>query len=262
MLENPSSLVAGSLYTFAVTQDGTGSRTLAFDNLYKFPLGAVPALSSAAGALDLLLFYSDGTDLNFLAVTRDISASIRAPSNLVAQDAISPTFEDTGAVVLTWVRHSTDETEFQIQANSGSGFGNVDTVGPGVLTYTDHESPGVYTYRVIAKRGTVASVPSNTDVATVTEKVLAAPTLLMQSVLVHAVTLDWTDNSDDETSFVVLDADDPESLVNGGLYSTAAGVTTKTFTASPGTYHYNVVARRGSTTVSDPSNTVEVTVLA
>ncbi len=60
----PTNLRAGSTYILAVTQDGTGSRTLAYNAVFKWPSGIAPVLSTAAGAKDLLTFYSpDGTNL-------------------------------------------------------------------------------------------------------------------------------------------------------------------------------------------------------
>lgn len=57
----PSNMAAGATYVLRVVQDGTGSRTLAFNAAYKFPGGAAPTLSTDAGGVDLLSFYSDGS---------------------------------------------------------------------------------------------------------------------------------------------------------------------------------------------------------
>jgi len=46
--------VSGQTINVLITQDGSGSRTLGLTNL-KFPGGSVPALSTAAGAVDLLV---------------------------------------------------------------------------------------------------------------------------------------------------------------------------------------------------------------
>lgn len=45
-------------YILRVTQDGTGSRTLAYNAAFKWPGGAAPVLSTAAGAVDVLTFVS------------------------------------------------------------------------------------------------------------------------------------------------------------------------------------------------------------
>lgn len=62
-LANPTNLVAGHVYNWIITQDGTGSRTLAYGNLFKWPAGTAPVLSTAAGAVDLISVIYDGTRL-------------------------------------------------------------------------------------------------------------------------------------------------------------------------------------------------------
>ena len=61
-LDNPTNLTAGMVLNFTIDQDGTGSRTLAYGNLYKFP-GGTHVLSTTANAKDLISAYYDGTVL-------------------------------------------------------------------------------------------------------------------------------------------------------------------------------------------------------
>jgi len=58
-LENPTNIVAGQSGIIAVTQDGTGSRTLAFGGYWKFSSGTAPTLTSTAAAVDLIAYYVD-----------------------------------------------------------------------------------------------------------------------------------------------------------------------------------------------------------
>jgi hypothetical protein len=51
-LANPSNTVAGQSGSIFITQDGTGSRTLAYGSDYDFAGGAAPTLSTTAGAID------------------------------------------------------------------------------------------------------------------------------------------------------------------------------------------------------------------
>jgi hypothetical protein len=51
-LANPSNIVAGQSGSFFITQDGTGSRTLAYGSNYDFAGGTAPTLSTAASAVD------------------------------------------------------------------------------------------------------------------------------------------------------------------------------------------------------------------
>lgn len=52
--------VAGAVYTLIVNQDLTGSRTLAYNSMYKFAYGAKPVLSTITSSVDILTFMYDG----------------------------------------------------------------------------------------------------------------------------------------------------------------------------------------------------------
>ena len=56
-LANPSNLTAGQSGTIVVTQDGTGSRTLAYGGNWKFPGGTAPTLTTTASAVDVIAYY-------------------------------------------------------------------------------------------------------------------------------------------------------------------------------------------------------------
>lgn len=62
-LAAPSNLKDGGLYTLLITQGSGGSHTLAYNSVFKWPGGTAPVLSTAAGAIDMLCFRSDGTNL-------------------------------------------------------------------------------------------------------------------------------------------------------------------------------------------------------
>ena len=51
-LANPTNIVAGQSGSIFITQDGTGSRTLAYGSYFKFVAGTAPVLSTAAAAID------------------------------------------------------------------------------------------------------------------------------------------------------------------------------------------------------------------
>jgi hypothetical protein len=51
-LANPTNLTAGQSGSIFITQDGTGSRTLAYGSFYDFIGGTAPTLSTAASAVD------------------------------------------------------------------------------------------------------------------------------------------------------------------------------------------------------------------
>ena len=53
----PTNQVAGQSGVIVITQDGTGSRTLAYNSVYKFPGGTAPTLTTTANAVDVLVYY-------------------------------------------------------------------------------------------------------------------------------------------------------------------------------------------------------------
>jgi hypothetical protein len=164
-LENASNQVAGSLYTLLVRQDGTGSRTLSYGSLWRFPSATPPTLSTAAGALDALLFVSDGTYLNFLSIAKAISSPVTPPSSL----AVTPGVEQCA---LTWQDNTSDETGFELMACQDFAGACDPTAQGGPLTspaanatsFTDDLtglSGETFRYAVRAKRGGVVSAFSN-----------------------------------------------------------------------------------------------------
>jgi hypothetical protein len=58
-LANPTNLTAGQHGVIVITQDGTGSRTLAYGSNFKFPAGAAPTLTTTANAVDVLAYYCE-----------------------------------------------------------------------------------------------------------------------------------------------------------------------------------------------------------
>jgi hypothetical protein len=58
-LANPSNLTAGQSGVIVVTQDGTGGRTLAFGNQWRWPGGTAPTLTTAANAVDVIAYYAE-----------------------------------------------------------------------------------------------------------------------------------------------------------------------------------------------------------
>lgn len=68
----PTNLKNGARYTWTIIQDGTGSRTLAFNAVFKFPSGHDKILSTGANALDILSGISDGTNV-YVTLEKDFS---------------------------------------------------------------------------------------------------------------------------------------------------------------------------------------------
>ena len=60
-LANPTNLTAGQHGVIVITQDGTGSRTLAYGSNFKFPNGTAPTLTTTASAVDVLAYYCESS---------------------------------------------------------------------------------------------------------------------------------------------------------------------------------------------------------
>jgi hypothetical protein len=60
-LANPSNQTAGQSGVIVITQDGTGSRTLAYGSNWKFPSGTAPTLTTTANAVDVLVYYVESS---------------------------------------------------------------------------------------------------------------------------------------------------------------------------------------------------------
>jgi len=60
----PTNLKDGATYIWRIIQDGTGSRTLSFNAVFRFPGGSDPTLSTGAAAVDYISGVSDGTNID------------------------------------------------------------------------------------------------------------------------------------------------------------------------------------------------------
>lgn len=72
-LAAPTNLVAGQSGIITITQDATGSRTLAFAAAWKFAGGVAPSLTTAANAVDELAYYvKPGGATVFASLAKDV----------------------------------------------------------------------------------------------------------------------------------------------------------------------------------------------
>jgi hypothetical protein len=62
-LQNPTNAVVGQTGHIYVIQDGTGSRTLAFGDAYKFIGGTAPTMSTSINSVDLLVYNVRGVSI-------------------------------------------------------------------------------------------------------------------------------------------------------------------------------------------------------
>lgn len=68
----PTNQVAGGYYGLLVIQDGTGSRTGAWNSVFKFPTATAPTLTTSANAKDFFVFRSDGTNMYLVGKSMDV----------------------------------------------------------------------------------------------------------------------------------------------------------------------------------------------
>ena len=68
----PTNRVAGGFYGLLVIQDATGSRTAAWNAVFKFPAATPPTLTTTAAAKDFFVFRSDGTNMYLVGKSMDV----------------------------------------------------------------------------------------------------------------------------------------------------------------------------------------------
>jgi hypothetical protein len=169
-------------------------------------------------------------------------------------------------VDLSWTDNSSNETSFKIERSTNNRtFTEIAMVGANVTTYANiglTESTKYY-YRVRASNSGGDSAYSNTVNVTTLAAVPSAPTnLTATAASSSAVSLRWTDNSTNETSFKI------ERSTDGLAFTeiTTVGTNTNTYTDSNGltestTYYYRVRASNSGGD-SEYSNTASATTLA
>ncbi len=155
-IANPTDALAGTIYNLRLVQDVVGSRHITWGTAFQFASGTAPTLSTGSGAVDVLVFYTDGTNWILLEIVKDVCKPLTAPSNLVAST------NQAGQVTLTWTNHDSTAQGTVLQMWDGiSSFGTEALIAYPTATYVDTQVPGDYLYRVVAYRNTAQSTPSN-----------------------------------------------------------------------------------------------------
>lgn len=71
-LANPTNLTAGQSGSIVITQDATGSRTLAYGSYFKFPGGTAPTLTTTASAVDVIAYYVESATRITARIINDV----------------------------------------------------------------------------------------------------------------------------------------------------------------------------------------------
>ncbi|MGM0581791.1 MAG: reprolysin-like metallopeptidase [Bacteroidota bacterium] len=127
---------------------------------------------------------------------------ITAPSNLLAQENVN------GTVNLTWDDNSSNETSYIIErsTNDETDFVEIGNVGTDVSSFDDNTVEGEtdYFYRVKAMFNDFSSDYSNSVNIFTQQQVPAAPTTITAANNPDgSVLIQWTDNADDESGYII-----------------------------------------------------------
>jgi titin len=179
-----------------------------------------------------------------------------APTGLVAK------VNTATQITLTWIRNSTDETNFSIWRQVGNGdFARYSGVPAGVTTFVDRNlTPSTaYSYQVRANNARGSSNWSNPATGTTLPLPPTSPSGLTATANSPTqITITWTDNSSNETSFAIW-----RKIGNGDFarYSGTPAGTTKFVdkNLSPNTTYTYEVRANNTGGVSDWSNTAGAT---
>jgi predicted phage tail protein len=179
-----------------------------------------------------------------------VNVTIAGPQPPAAPEGLEANFEDVPLINLAWTDLSNDETVFVIQRSTdGLTFSDLSTVGAGVTTYDDLTVFGnyTYTYRVAAvnANGTSAHAVSNSVLVPADATPPAAPSNLSASnVTQTTLTLNWIDNSNNETGFIIQRA--TNSSFTRGLVTVNVGADITSFNDTGlkkgTTYYYRIQA--------------------
>jgi FtsP/CotA-like multicopper oxidase with cupredoxin domain len=178
------------------------------------------------------------------------TASVNGTQPPLAPTVLTATILSATSVRLNWTDNANNETGFEIwRSVNGAASALLTTVGANVVTYTDGgvSVGNTYAYQV---RATNAAGPSLfVGPVTVTIALPAAPsgltaTAARNSVRNDSVTLRWTDNSNNETSFTIQRATNQAFTQGLNTSTVPANTTTVTQTglARGATYYYRILA--------------------
>jgi titin len=225
-------------------------------------------LTPATGYQYRILAFS-GQDISGFAFVTNGATTAAPVTPPYAPYFLTATANSSTQISLSWFDNAGTETGVAVERKTGNGaFAGITTLAPHAQSYVDTglTAGTTYTYRVAAVNTAGYSPYTNESAATTQGGVVppatpAAPTLLTTSAASSTqITLNWTDNSNNETGFNV-------ERQNGAAWSivktVGPNVTTYSDTglAASTAYTYRVSAVNGAA-VSGYTNTSTATTLA
>ena len=187
------------------------------------------------------------TASNTLSVTTPSTAwALTAPSNLTA------TLVGVLQVNLTWQDNAWSEYGYTVQrsSNGGSTWSTIGTTTWDVTAFTDWYAAANtnYTYRVLAfNDGSTTPASNNATVTTLSANHPMPPSdLSATGVSTSQINLSWTDNSTNETGFLIERSADGATWTQVGTAAANATSYQATGLAAATTYYFRVRANNGS----------------
>ncbi|MDB6026402.1 MAG: repeat-containing protein [Verrucomicrobiales bacterium] len=229
------STIAGGPYTDIVT---LGANVISYSNTGLAPSTTYYYVVRASNA--------GGTSANSArASATTLSPAPAAPTGLIA------TTLSSSSIKLTWTDNSANEINFIVARStiSGGPYSDIATLGANIVSYTNTglASSTTYYFVVRSSNGSGSSTNSTQASATTSVGAPAAPSGLIATALNGSqIKLTWTDNSANETGFIVA-----RGTTSGGPYTDIATLAANTtvYTNSsliPSTAYYYVVRSTNS----------------
>jgi hypothetical protein len=144
-----------------------------------------------------------------------------APGVPAAPSDLEVTHVTATQISLSWTDNSTDETGFLLERRIGNGaWIQIASLGTNVTGYADSglTAGTLYSYRVRSTNGSGSSAYSNTATTTTLAPPAAPSGLSASATSSDSVTLTWSDNSNNETGFLI------ERRIGSGSYVQIATV--------------------------------------
>ncbi len=191
----------------------------------------------------------------------DATLAATIPSGLpAAPSGLTATATSTSQINLSWTNNATNQSGFQIDQATNSGFTQgltTVTVGANATTYnaTGLTTGTTYYYRVRATNAIGDSANSSTASAMTEGTLPAAPSGLSATAASSSqINLSWTNNATNQSGFQIDQATSSDFTQNLTTVSVGANVTTYSATglSANTTYYYRVRAVNG---IGDSANT-------